>query len=189
MDNKVIQTIKDRRSIRAYKKDQLVPQETIEILKECALYSPTAQNKQEWHFSFIENPTLILEMEEYIVSEILKNANDAIKERMASINNKVVYDAPLLVVISVDRETLGYYGKLDAGIAAQNLCLAAESLGLNSVMLGMVAPLFKGDKSDHWKTIVKMPETHDFAIAVAIGYGAMEGIKKELDYSKISVVK
>ncbi len=54
----VLQTISNRRSHRAYTKKQL-PEETLSAILKAGLESPSAVNRQPWHFSVVQNPELI----------------------------------------------------------------------------------------------------------------------------------
>ena len=55
------------------------------------------------------------------------------------------------------------------GSIRENIALAAESLGLGSVILGMPGDAFKGDQKEKFKKALRFPEGWDFVIAIAIG--------------------
>ena len=59
---------------------------------------------------------------------------------------------------------------MDCGIAVENMALAAECLGIGSVILGLPKPAFKGNKADELRTKLQCPEGYDFVIAIALGY-------------------
>ncbi|MDR2898879.1 MAG: nitroreductase family protein, partial [Clostridiales bacterium] len=168
------------------KKGEQLTSEQIQILKDVALTSPTATNSQGWHFSFIENADLINMMEKEIVDIVMSGENEAAKQRTKSRNNKVIYDAPLLIVISMKP---GAFSLVDAGIAVQSLALAAKGLGLESAILGMTEPLYSNANSAFWHEKTMIPEGYSYAISIAIGYGNMAGNDRKLDYTKISDVK
>jgi nitroreductase len=186
MTNIVLETIKNRRTIRGYKQDGL-SNEQIETLIDNVLTSPTAFNKQDWHFTFVTNYGTILKLEEYVVSEMIRTGDDTMKAHLAARGNKTIYNAPLLVIISANRENP--YSKLDSGIAAFNLSITAKGMGLDSVMLGSCGFIFGGEKAAYHRELLKIPETHDFMVGVAVGYKDAEPKEKEpVDKSKISVV-
>ena len=56
--NLVIDTIKQRRSIRGFKEQQ-VSDSDLQTVLDCTLCAPSACNKQSWHFTVIQNPDLI----------------------------------------------------------------------------------------------------------------------------------
>ena len=59
---------------------------------------------------------------------------------------------------------------MDCGIAVENMALAAEGLGVGSVILGLPLPAFKGDKADELRADLGCPEGYDFVVALALGY-------------------
>ena len=58
MEMEVLQAISNRRSHRAYKKDQL-PEEVLSAILKAGLEAPSARNRQPWHFSVVQNEELI----------------------------------------------------------------------------------------------------------------------------------
>ena len=50
--------------------------------------------------------------------------------------------------------------------------MAAESLGLGSVILGMPRDAFAGEKADEFRKALHFPQGWDFVIAIAIGVPA-----------------
>jgi len=115
----------------------------------------------------------------------MESDNEGAKERTKARNNKIIYDAPLFVVISGKASS---YAHIDAGIAVQSLAIAAKSMGLDSVILGLPGLAFKGERAQHWKTTLKFPPEHEFIISIAIGHGAMAGNDKVLDPSKLNYI-
>ena len=158
MENQVLTAIADRRSIRAYK-DQEVTQEQIDRILEAAGQSPSARNGQPWFLSVVRNQELIKE----INSEIIKNSGRD--------QTDIFYGAPLVIFISCDYPN-NKWAMIDSGIIVQTIALAAHSLGLGSVILGYPAYAFEGEEADKIKDLLKMPDGYVFAIAIAIGVPA-----------------
>ena len=75
---------------------------------------------------------------------------------------------------------------MDCGIAVQNIALAAEGLGIGSVILGLPKPAFKGDKADELRTKSQCPDRYDFVIAIALGYSTDMKESHDLREEKIS---
>lgn len=183
--NETLKTIFERSSIRAYTNEPLTENE-LETLAKCAIASPTARNIQTMRFYFITNKELILEIERETANEIYAMNDELATERLKSRNGKVIYDAPLLVVVAVDKSNK--YSAVDAGIATATLCLAAKSMGLDSVILGMPRLAFEGLRHDYFKNRLGMPDALEFEIAVAIGHGAVEAKQHEGDLSHVAFV-
>lgn len=167
--DKVLELMKQRSSVRDYK-PYLPAKDQMESLKLAALYAPTSLDLQEQRFFFITDPGLLLEMEEN-VREIagLRGENDYL-ERLKARRNKVFFGAPLVVVIAVKRSN--NYTDVDAGIAVQNLALAAKSLGLDSVIMAAPDRIFTGSKAAYFCDRLGIEVGYRFAISIAIGSAA-----------------
>jgi nitroreductase len=79
----------------------------------------------------------------------------------------VFYGARTVFFISLDRAAANIQW-IDAGIAAENIALAAYSMGLGSVILGMPRDAFHSEDGDGFRAALSFPEHYDFAIAVAV---------------------
>ena len=186
MDNEVLNTIFARSSIRAYTDEPLTTDE-INALSDVALASPTAMNRQNQRYFFITNKELIDEWEKAVGEVIEKKAPEEVKQRMRDRKGKVFYNAPLFVAITVDKS--GKFSMVDAGIAVGILSLAAKSMGLDSVILGFPDVAFEGDKKDYLREKIGIPESHDFAIGIAIGHPAMDKAPHDTDSRHVIHIK
>ncbi len=125
----VLECIKTRRSIRRFT-DRPISEETLSQVLEAVKWAPSWANTQ--------------------TCEIVLIKDAKAKEKIAGLlapNNpatKGVLQAPVLVVICAKMGSAGFknneevtnkgdWSMFDAGIASQNLCLAAHSLGLGTV--------------------------------------------------------
>lgn len=68
--NETLQTIKARRSVRAYMEQQVFA-EDLNLILEAATYAPNGMHLETWHFTAIQN------------KEVLKELNDKIKGAFA----------------------------------------------------------------------------------------------------------
>ena len=97
------------------------------------------------------------------------------------------FGAPTVFFISLDRDAEnGQY--IDAGIAAENLCLAAMGLGLGSVILGLPREAFFSEKGDQFRKALDFPPNYDFAIAVAVGKGTVTKPAHAFKPGRVSIV-
>ena len=122
----VLEAIKGRRSIRAFK-SQAVSTEIVERLIDAARWAPSAGNIQPWEFIIVRNP------------EIKRNL------AKAALNQSFIEEAPVVIVVCADeiRSSQGYgvrgktlYCIQDTAAATQNIHLAAYSLGLGTCWVG-----------------------------------------------------
>ena len=132
------------------------------ILLHAGLQAPTAANRQEIHFTVLSGSHPILqELEEE-------------KNRLRQITNpphNFYYEAPTVVVISAD--STYKWGTLDAGIAVENMALAAESLGLGNLIIGCILDAMSGDKKAYFSDALKLPPSYEYKIAIAFGHKAV----------------
>ena len=169
MTNAVLDTIAARRSHRVYQ-DTPVSQEQLDALLAACLQAPSAVNRQPWHISVVRD------------KQLLSDINDATREGMMRLDSgkrsprfedqqfDVFYHAPLVLFFSADPSWR--YSMMDCGIAVQNIALAAESMGLGSVILGLPHEAFVGDRAEEFRRRLCFLPGEDFAIAIAIGVPA-----------------
>lgn len=170
--NGILDAIEKRSSTRGYTAEKLTNEELERLLK-AGLQAPTAANKQEIHISVVDGGHPIL-------AEIEAEKNALMNVQAPSAN--FYYSAPLVLVLSGDRENP--WSALDAGIAVENIALAAEGLGLGNVIIGIIRGAMSGGKKEHFAEELKFPENYEFKIAIAIGHKAVEKAPHEYDMGK-----
>ena len=175
----VLQAISNRRSHRAYKAEQL-PEETLSAILQAGLESPSARNHQPWHFSVVQDKELI----QAVHDEAAKVIEEGVSPRFADPNFQIFYYAPTVIFIFGEKDFL--WTQVDCGIAVENMALAAEGLGIGSVILGLPAWAFKGEKADELRERLGCPDGYDFVIALAVGYAADSKEPHDLREEKIS---
>ena len=172
MSNQVLETIKQRSTARAYSAEKLTKTEIDSILK-AGLQAPTATNRQEIRFSVVsgDNP---------ILSEL-----DEEKRRLRGQEKQphnFYFEAPVLIFLSAED---GFrWSQVDAGIAVQNMALAAESLGLGTLIIGCVYDALHGEKNEYFSQALQIPEGYSFQIALAVGHKTDDKTPHEYDFEK-----
>ncbi len=175
----VLQAITNRRSHRAYKAEQL-PEEVLEKILRAGLEAPSARNHQPWHFSVVQNPELIQEVHDEAARVMGREGSP----RFADPDFQIFYYAPTVVFIFGEK---GFsWTDVDCGIAVENMALAAEGLGVGSVILGLPKPAFQGNMADELRNRLQCPEGYDFVIALALGYSTDTKAAHDLREEKIS---
>ena len=170
--NEILNAIEKRSSTRGYTAEKLTDAELEKLLR-AGLQAPTAANKQEIHISVVDGNHPIL-------AEIEAEKNALMKDQLRPDN--FYYNAPLVLILSGDKDFP--WSALDAGIAVENISLAAEGLGLGSVIIGIIKGAMSGDKKEYFSRTLKFPENYEFEIAIAIGHKAMEKGPHEYDMGK-----
>jgi nitroreductase len=155
MSKPVLNAIADRRSIRAYRPEQITRAELDALLK-AAVESPSANNAQPWHFSVVQDRSVYAQI------------SAAASKTLGTDLGDVFYNAPTTIFISADADNRWH--QIDTGIAVQNIALAAEGLGLGSVILGLPVYAFEGSEGSSFNQLLKIPAGYEFVIAIALGY-------------------
>jgi nitroreductase len=147
-----LETIFSRRSIRQYTSEQ-VSDDQVQIILKAAMYAPSAVNKQPWHFVVFKDANTIQRIQEvHPSSGMLSKASVAIL---------VCWDEHL-------QHDTGY-GPVDCSAATENMLLAAHSMGLGAVWVGLYP---RQPRMEAVHKIFNLPDhVKGFAI-VSIGYPA-----------------
>ena len=155
------EAIRRRSSTRGYTAETLTEAET-ETLVNAGLQAPTATNRQEIHFTVLkkDNP-------------LLKEIEDE-KNRLWNVSpaQNFYYDAPLVIIISA--ESAFKWSPVDAGIAVENIAIAAEDMGLGNVIIGCIYDALRGEKKEYFGKALGFPEGYQYEIAIAVGHKATE---------------
>ena len=172
MSEQILETIKNRSSARAYS-DQEVTKEQLNIILEAGLRAPTGMNHQEIHFTVVKGDNPVIE-------EL-----DEEKRRLRGQEKQpknFCYEAPVLIFLSAEE---GFkWSTVDAGIAVENMVLAAESLGLGTLIIGCVYDALHGEKQEYFSKKLCFPEGYSFQIAMAAGYKTDHKTPHEYDGEK-----
>lgn len=186
MSNPVLEAISNRRSVRGYAPEQITLEQRDALIR-AAQESPSAVDRQPWHFSVAQNRALLAEIHEAARDHALKDPSSYAAALFGRPGYDVFFGAPTVFFISLDRNAEnGYY--LDAGIAAENLCLAAMGLGLGSVILGLPREAFFSEKGDAFRKALDFPPNYDFAIAVAVGKGTVTKPAHAFKPDRVSII-
>lgn len=167
-----LSAIKHRSSARAYSKEE-VTKEELEMILNAGLQAPTGKNHKEVHFTVVKGDAPFL------------NELDEEKRKLRGQGEQphnFYYEAPLLIFLSAER---GFkWSTLDSGIAVQNMALAAEELGLGSLIIGCIYDAMHGEKQDYFEKELRLPEGYSFEIALAIGHKMDDKTPHDYEFEK-----
>ncbi|MEW6377291.1 MAG: nitroreductase family protein [Thermodesulfobacteriota bacterium] len=147
--NDVIHTIKNRRTIRKFKPDP-IEEEKLQMILEAGRWAPSFSNLQPWKFIVTRDQNL-------------KNALD--KAARESVLHLGINEAPVVILVCVDRRIDPLHA-IEAGAAAtQNITLAAHSLGLGAGWIG----IWGTEAETAIQKLFQFPETTRAVSLVPIG--------------------
>jgi nitroreductase len=185
-----------RRSVRFYQKKQ-VPEHLVRRVLEAGRFAPSAGNAQPWKFVVVQDSAMIAEMSREIVTVCrrvvrLADYTEPGKERREGVAHVlqrfvpnmfhpiplaamklitagklgVWHGAPTVIAILVDMRAPGK-PFLDAGIAGQNMVLAAHSLSLGTCWVSFIAPLAMMPK---WRKQLGIRYPYKLVTSIGLGY-------------------
>lgn len=154
--NDILENIKTRRSVRAYKADE-VPEEMLNAVLEAGTYAPTGMGKQS---------PVIVAVTDKATRDTLMKMNAAVM----GVSSDPYYGAPVIVLVLADPTAHTYVQ--DASCVLENMMLAAHALGLGSVWVNREKEMFE---SKEGKALLKkwnLPSTLAGVGSIALGYPA-----------------
>ena len=175
-----LQTIYERRSVRKYK-NKFVDKSTIEKILDAGRMAPSAMNEQPWKFYVVTNKETIhsfskeiskITAKEFLKADpgrIIKNIihllNFSMGFQYLKTKDHVFYEAPVVIFITGPRDN--EWVDLDIGMCAQNMMLAAKSMGLDTCPVGF------GKLLEHTKLYpqLKTSAREEIKLSIIVGYG------------------
>lgn len=188
MQNSVLQALHDRRSIRAYTKAQVTPDQLDAILA-AGLAAPSARNSQPWHFTAVQDATLIDRINQAFRKQAVKVFPAEALAQFEDPDYSVFHHAPTVIFLSCPSLEEMPYAHTDVGIAIQNMALAAHALGLGSVILGMPRMAFNGEEADDLRSVLQFPNGYDYCLSIAIGTPAATKEAHPVLEGRITIIK
>jgi nitroreductase len=162
--------------------------EDLALLAEAAVAAPSGMNRQLWQVIIVKNQELMAEMEEEGLRNMQAMMDQSSYQRILSRGGKLFYHAPCMVVVAIKEAVPAGAEMFDCGILAQNVCLGAASLGIDSCMLGFTAFCFAGEKREEFHKRLGFPKGYEIGIGVLLGYGVEKGTPHTLDVQKIKFI-
>jgi len=154
METPVLNAIKRRRNIMRFD-DTPIEEEKMQAILEAGRWAPSWANTQPWKFIVIKNKAL---KEECTVSA-------------PSVFTKGIKEAPVCIAIVVDTRADPYHYTEDGAAAAQNIALAAQSLGLCTGWMGIIdIKDHKNSIENKVKQILKLPDAYRVVAIIPVGY-------------------
>lgn len=169
--NETIRNILERRSIRAYRPEQIKDEER-DIILQAAMYAPSAMGKQPWHFTVIQRKDIIDAISEGIKTAAISQNIPGLKERVADPKFHALYSAPTVIIISGDQASRFVYA--DCAAAAENILIAAQSLGIGTCFIAMTDVFFSTEEGREFAEKIGIPKGYKPLYTVAVGYKASD---------------
>ncbi len=169
MDNETLKNLRERRSIRRYKKEQIT-EEQLNAILEAGTYAPTGMGAQS---------PLILVIQDAAVIAKLSGLNATVM----GTDSDPFYGAPTLLVVLADRERPTCVE--DGSLVMGNLMNAAHAVGVDSCWIHRAREVFEGDEGRAMLRQWGIPDTYIGVGNCILGYracGYPEAKPRKADY-------
>ncbi len=177
--NDTIDAIINRRTTREYKDMQITDKE-LDTLLCAAMWAPSGRNSQPCHVRALQDREALKEIN--IDFKNLVGWDTPAYTRWDT--NPVYQNAPTVLFIYAEDNA-----QMSAGIMAENICIAAEAIGLGSCMIGSIGSLMDAHEGEKWKEKMNIPKHWHFLLCVAVGYKDEIAPVKPRDESKFEIIK
>ncbi|MDR2670703.1 MAG: nitroreductase family protein [Oscillospiraceae bacterium] len=189
MLNETIQTIMRRYSCRAFT-DKMPSDEDLRTIAQAALAAPSGNNRQLFRVIVVKNKSIIDEMDDEGMKVLAMMPDKSMYERIVARGGQLFYGAPCMIVIPIKQVVPVGAEMFDCAIVAENIALAATSMGIDNVICGLVTLSFARAKGKEFGKRLGFPPGYGIGLGVLLGYAKEAGTKPhELDLSKISFVE
>jgi nitroreductase len=163
--NEVLKAIRNRRTIRKFRPDPVDPLK-LQMILEAGRWAPSFSNLQPWRFLVVRDLGLKIALD---------------KAARESVLHLGINEAPVVILVCVDRRIDPLHA-IEAGAAAtQNMTLAVHSLGLGAGWIG----IWGTETETSIQKLLKLPETVRVVSLLPIGIPdeSPQGRRKPLEQS------
>jgi len=171
--SEVLEAIKNRRTVYRFESTN-IEDDKIEAILEAGRWAPSWINKQPWNFIVVRDAKTRQELSEVIPTTFTQGLKEA----------------PLCIVVTVDTEEDPYHYVEGGAAAAQNMALAAYSLGVNSSWIGVLDLKNQRNSAEaKIKKILDVPKESRIIAILPMGHAKDELPKKDRKSLKQIVYK
>ncbi len=164
--NETLKAIKNRRSVRQFKTEQ-INKDDLQAILLAAVQAPSGHNDQSCYFTAIQNSELIKELSDGSKIEMQKSPVEWMAHIGKNEKLNIYYNAPTVIIVSTKKDAVTPVADVCAAI--QNILIAAESLGIGSCWIGFTSFYFTGAERN---SKIGIPEGYEVHYGVALGYKA-----------------
>ena len=154
--NEVLKLLEQRRSIRAYQKEQITDAQ-LEAILQAGIWAPSAKNQQSAVIVAVQDPDTVAEL-------------SRLNAQVMGAQTDPFYGAPCVVVVLYDPSR--FTGKEDASLVMGNLMEAAHAVGLGSCWIHRAYQVFESPEGKELLRKWGLPETLTGVGNCILGYAA-----------------
>ena len=158
MDNEILKALRERRSVRQFKAEQISDEELLAVL-EAGTYAPTAMGRQDPWIVAVQNPD--------IVAQLVRMNAEAL-----GMDGNPYYGAPTIVLVFGSRPETWPNAVYDGSLVLGNMMNAAHAIGLGSCWIHREREMFDSEEGKALMRQFGLPDGLMGIGAIALGYAA-----------------
>ncbi len=158
MDNEILKSLRERRSVRSFKPDQITDEELKAVL-EAGTYAPTGKNLQD--------PWIVAVQNRDIVNQLVK-----MNSMFTDQEGNPYYDSPTIILVFCSKPEVWPNGFADGTLVLGNMMNAAHAIGLGSCWINRERQMFDTDEGRELMARLGLPEGLMGVGALVLGYPA-----------------
>jgi nitroreductase len=169
-DQSILKPIYARHSVRAYAPTPL-DSTVIQTLLDAAVHAPTAMHEEPWAFVVVQDHALLQRLSDlakplFVEALLHRNAHGGSHsfDHFTRPDFNIFHGANTLIIICA--KPLGSFVVADCWLAAENLMLAANAIGLGSCVIGSAVAALNIHKV---KTEIGIPDEYAVIAPIVVG--------------------
>ena len=162
MDNDILKALRERRSVRQFKREQISDEELQAVL-EAGTFAPTAMGTQNPWIVAVQNPE--------IVAQLVK-----MNAEVLGMNGNPYYGAPTIVLVFGSQPEKWANAVYDGSLVLGNMMNAAHAIGLGSCWIHREREMFDTEEGKALMRQFGLPEGLMGIGSIALGYPANESM-------------
>ena len=160
MNNEVLKALRERRSVRSFKPEQIKDEELKAVL-EAGIYAPTGMGHQDPWIVAVQNPE--------IVAQLLR-----MNAKIMGTDSNPYYGAPTIVLVFASRPEKWFTSIYDGTLVLGNMMNAAYAVGLGSCWIHREREMFETEEGRQLMKRFGLPDDLMGIGSIALGYPAAE---------------
>ena len=158
MDNEVLKSLRERRSVRQFQNRQITDEELLAVL-DAGTYAPTGMGFQDPWIIAVQNPEIIAQLVRMNAKELGTTSNP-------------YYDAPTIILVFASSPEKWANSVCDGTLVLGNMMNAAHAVGLGSCWINREREMFATPEGHALMQHLGLPAGLIGVGALAVGYPA-----------------
>jgi len=158
MDNEILRALRERRSVRQFKREQITDEELLAVL-EAGTFAPTAMGRQDPWIVAVQDPDIVAQL-------VRMNAE------IMGMNGNPYYGAPTIVLVFGSRPEQWANAVYDGSLVLGNMMNAAHAIGLGSCWIHREREMFDTSEGKALMRQLGLPDGLMGIGSIALGYPA-----------------